>query len=344
MLNLLGIVAAAWLFQRQVMPLLFTRLEEHYRKKNLTLTSGILEQVEKPVRHLFLTLCILFAGTYAYDISLFDHLFLTRILHSLVIFYVLKAIYNIGGYIGEHTADLTTKLNVNLEKSLFPFFSRVFKVVIMILGLGLIAHEWGYYVGGLITGLGISGLAVALGARDMLAHIFGGIAIAFDKPFSMGDWISIESGKVEGIVEDMSFRSTRIRSFDKAVVSIPNAVLANQYIFNWSRRQNRRVRFHLDLPYDTAVHTVERLIARLQQTIQSHSGVERDSVIISFETFEKGTIHILVEFLTSTPEFNEFLRIQQDVNLLILQIVAEEDIKLAFPSQSIYLEKQSTTT
>ncbi|WCK57312.1 mechanosensitive ion channel family protein (plasmid) [Aneurinibacillus sp. Ricciae_BoGa-3] len=335
----LAIILFSWLFQHFILRYAFKQLMFYYLKKRLRFKKEFVEQIEKHLRHLFFTICVLIAFCYALNVTLLSFDPMVKILKSIVTFYIIHALFDVGSFFGEHPEELKSQLNIKVENLLFPFFSRVYKVFISVLGFTLIAYEWGYNLSGVITGLGIGGLALALGAKDMLSHIFGGIAIALDKSFSIGDWISTDS-KIEGIVEDMNFRSTKIRNFDKAIVSIPNAILANQSIYNWSRRRNRRVRFYLGVEYATPPEKIQRVVERLRQVILGHAGVDNDAVYIVFDTFNQSSLDILVQYLTNTSEMNEFLEIKQDINYKIMDILQQECVTLALPSQTIYIESE----
>ncbi|MFP3359363.1 mechanosensitive ion channel family protein, partial [Planococcus sp. SIMBA_143] len=125
------------------------------------------------------------------------------------------------------------KYNVKIDHILIPFFSKALRLIIVAIGISVIAQEFEYDINGFVAGLGIGGLAFALAAKDALANLFGGIIIITEKPFTIGDWIKTPS--VEGTIEDISFRSTKVRTFAQALVTVPNATLSNEAITNWSK-------------------------------------------------------------------------------------------------------------
>ncbi len=151
---------------------------------------------------------------------------------------------------------MTTRFNLRFDEIVIPFISKVLKFIIIALIISIVAYEWGYNINGFVAGLGLGGLAIALAAKDTLSNLFGGLVIITETPFTIDDWIKTPS--VEGTVEDINFRSTQIRTFEQAVVTVPNSTLANEPITNWSRMGKRRITFKLSLDIRTPK---EKLIA-----------------------------------------------------------------------------------
>jgi hypothetical protein len=146
-----------------------------------------------------------------------------------------------------------------------------------------VANEWGYDVNGFIAGLGLGGLALALAAQNALANLFGGLIIILEKPFSIGDWIATPS--VEGTVETITFRSTLIRGFDQAVITVPNATLANEPITNHTRMGKRRIFYYLGLSYATTGQEMETCVKRIRQMLNDHPDIHKETIMVNFESF-----------------------------------------------------------
>ncbi|MDU3348501.1 MAG: mechanosensitive ion channel family protein, partial [Clostridium sp.] len=160
----------------------------------------------------------------------------------------------------------------------FPFVSIIIRLVIIVIGISCIAREFGFT--GFITGLGISGVAFALMAQDTFSNLFGGVIIVLDRPFAIGDWI--QTSQVEGIVEDITFRSTRIRTFSMAVATVPNSKLANENIINWTQRKLRRIHFKFTIKFDTGVEKIKNCVNRIEELLKSHEKIDKDLIIVSF--------------------------------------------------------------
>ncbi|OEF99990.1 mechanosensitive ion channel protein [Vulcanibacillus modesticaldus] len=238
---------------------------------------------------------------------------------------------------------LGKRYNLEIDKILIPFFSKVLKFIIIALTISIVAQEWNYDVNGLIAGLGLGGLAFALAAKDAVGNIFGGIVIITEKPFTLGDWI--ETPSVEGTVEDITFRSTKIRTFAQSLVTIPNSTLANEPITNWSKMGKRRITFYLGITYDTPREKIETVVKRIREMLETHPEIHQETIFVRFDKFSESSLDIFLYFFTKTTNWGEWLRVKEDCNLKILKILEGENVSIAFPSRSIYLEtpiKQET--
>ena len=210
------------------------------------LDDKILLASEKPIRALFVVLGLYLALLYL-PLSPVMDAFFASVFRSLLVILIAWGFYDLCGRNSLLSEELKEKLN--MDSMLIHFFSNAARFVIIALAIVIIAQEWNYDVNGFIAGLGLGGLAFALAAKDALANIFGGIVIIMEKPFLIGDWIAIP--EVEGVVENISFRSTKIRSSSQALITIPNSTLASVAITNHSRMGKRRISFNLGLTYDT---------------------------------------------------------------------------------------------
>ncbi|WP_233713612.1 mechanosensitive ion channel family protein [Lederbergia citri] len=206
--------------------------------------------------------------------------------------------------------------------------SKAIRVIIVAIAITVIAQEFHYDINGFVAGLGLGGLAFALAAKDALANLFGGIIIITEKPFTIGDWISTPS--VEGTVEDINFRSTKVRTFTQALVTVPNATLADQPITNWSKMGKRQISFSLKLPLDTSKEKLERTIRRIEELLKAYPGIHPDTIHVTFDKYLVDGYEIFLYFFTKSTEWGEYLKVKEDVNYKILDILkSEEDDKNA---------------
>lgn len=293
------------------------------------INDKILLAFEKPFKCLFVATGIYLALRYLPLSMAADDLIL-RLFRTMIIIVIVWGLYALSdtGLLDEFKAKL------NIDEILLSFFSKIFRFIVISIGLLVIAEEWNYNVSGLIAGLGIGGLAFALAAKDVLANIFAGIVIIMEKPFSIGDWIVTPS--VEGTVEDITFRSTRVRAFTQSLITVPNSTLANEPITNYSRMGKRRISFHLGVTYDTPRNKLEKVVNDLKQMLINHPDIHPETVYVNFELFSDSSLDIFLYFFTNTTNWGEFLAIRQDVNFKIMEILEREEVSLAFPSRSLY--------
>ncbi len=323
-----------FLFLRRVFTRYFFKLLLKLAHKSATdIDTNFLLAFEGPLGMLFIILSIYFALTIL-PLTSYQNYLLLKFLRVALIVLVTWGLYNLSGTIlHEGTAQ---KLGLQVDRILIPFLSKVLKVVIIALALSVIAQEWGYEVSGLIAGLGLGGLAVALAAQDALSNIFGGIIIITDKPFTIGDWISTPS--VEGTVEDITFRSTKIRGFAHSLVSVPNAKLADEPITNWTRMGKRRINFYLGVTYTTPPAKLKKCVQLIRELLENHPGVHQETIFVHFERFNESSLDIFLYFFTITTNWGEFLKIKEEINFSIMEILEREGVSVAFPSRSLYLE------
>jgi len=253
---------------------------------------------------------------------------------SGIIAMVTWGFYNLVG--GKAYNELGQKLR--LDQSLLIFGSKVLRFIIIALALSIIAQEWDYDVSGFIAGLGLGGLAVALAAQDAVANVFGGIIIVLDKPFDVGDWILTPS--VEGTVEEMSFRSIKVRTFANALVTVPNKVIVNEAVTNWTRMEKRRIFFRLGVTYTTPREKLQNCVNKIRDLLENHPEVHPDLIMVRFEQFADSSLDIFIYFFTKTKVWADFLAIKEEINFKIMEILEEEGVSVAFPSRSIYFENQ----
>lgn len=237
-------------------------------------------------------------------------------------------------------SEFTSRTESKLDDQLIPLLRKAAKTFLIILAFILTAQNLGYSVSGLIAGLGIGGLALAMAAKDTLANLFGSMMILIDRPFHVGDWITFSGG--DGVVEEIGLRSTRVRTFAKTVVSIPNAALANATVENHSLMPKRRIKFTLGVTYESTVDQVKTLVQRIEDYLKSNSDIDQEFMLVKFTTFNDSSLDLFIYCFTVTTDWTQHLSVKQDVNLKIMTMVEELGMGIAYPTQTLHLvENQS---
>lgn len=229
------------------------------------------------------------------------------------------------------------KLKSKLDNTIIIFFSKMAKIVVYALGAVIIISELGYDVNGIIAGIGLGGLTIALAAQDAAKNIFGGLIIIIDKPFVVGDWI--KTSNLEGTIEDITFRSTRIRTFENSVITVPNNTIANDSIINWSRMYKRRVKLNLQVEYGTSLEKIKAVTEKINEVLINHPEVNKEVCHVRFDEFAQDGLNILVYYFTNTTDYDTYLKVKEDINMRILDILEKENVSLAFKTQTIHLKK-----
>ncbi len=224
------------------------------------------------------------------------------------------------------------------QSSLEKLVIKIIKILILVIGGVSILQEWGYNVTGFIASLGLLGMAFALAAKDTVANLFGSFVIFTDKPFKVGDWI--KTPDVEGTIEHIDIRSTKIRTFAQALVTVPNAVLANSAIINWSQMGKRRIKMKLGLTYDTDAKTIQVIVSQIKEMLSSHKDIHQDTIYIYFTEFDNSSLNIFCYYFTNTTVWGEYMAVKENTNLKIMEIIEKNNANFAFPSQSLYIENK----
>ena len=262
--------------------------------------------------------------------------FVRGLFRTIMIIIVAWALYRAVRVVTVMLERLTAKTESNLDDQLVPFAEKFLKATVIVLAVVMVVREWGYDISGLLAGLGLGGLAFALAAKDMLANIFGSVMILTDRPFAIGDWI--KTPQVEGTVEEIGFRSTKVRTFANSLVSVPNSIIASNSVENWSRMHKRRISYKLGVTYGTTVAQMREAVERIKDVISEHPGIRQDFWLVYFTDFNDSSLDIMIYCFTETTVWGEYLAVRQDLNLKIFAVLEEIGVQVAFPSQSIYME------
>ncbi|MCD6287981.1 MAG: mechanosensitive ion channel family protein [Candidatus Hydrogenedentes bacterium] len=239
----------------------------------------------------------------------------------------------------EYLMRITVHTESTLDDQLVPLLRKALKVTVALIGAVTAMTILGINVAGVVAGLGIGGLAVALGLQDTLANFFGSVFIFLDRPFGIGDQIVI--GDVEGIVTEVGFRSTRIQTFPKTLVTIPNKTVANATINNISHRPKRRVVQTIGLTYDTTAEQMARAVETIRNVVSNTPGVDKEFIVVHFDEFADSSLNVIVYYFTENTGFEEHKATKERVNLAIMNAIEQMGLSIAFPTRTIYIENDT---
>jgi len=315
------------LFVLKVLKKFFDKTENTIDDKSIVILLG-------PVSFIFIII-----GFNAFLSMLDIHSPLTQKLSkSLVVFDIFWLIYLLIDLFKSAFSFFTKHYSQTLSQEISKFITRIFKIVVIAVGIMSLLQVWNINVSGFVASLGLGGLAFALAAKDAAANIFGSIAIIADKAISVGEWIEVDG--VEGTVIDLGMRTTKIRSFENAIITMPNQIIANSKIVNYSRRKERRIKERIGLTYDTSNEQMTKILSEIKSMLKANAGVAQNStMIVNFERFDDSSLTIFLYFFANTANWQEYLNIKEELNLNIIKIVEDNLASFAFPSQTIYIEK-----
>ncbi|MDP7742458.1 MAG: mechanosensitive ion channel family protein [Lentisphaeria bacterium] len=245
-------------------------------------------------------------------------------------------IYKLTEVLTDHLKELAARSDSALDDHLVPLINRALKIFIVIIGLLVMFQNLGINVMSVLAGLGLGGLAFALAARDMCANLFGSVMIFLDRPFSIGDWVLI--GENEGTVEDIGFRSTRVRTFYNSVISIPNATVANADIDNMGAREYRRIKAFFGLTYDTPPEKMEAFLEGVKNIVEANEYTRKDYYHVVFNGYGNSSLDVMLYCFLKVPDWATELVERQNIYLEILRLASEIGVDFAYPTQSLHIE------
>ena len=334
----IGILLLFLLLRRVFTKYIFQLILKLAHKTPTDLFSHIWLSFEKPLGWLFVIIGVYVAARFFPYVDYHNPLFV-KIVRALVILMITWGLYNIASASSIALMKLNKKLNVEIDQILIPFLSKTIRFIIVAISFSMIAQEFDYNINSLVAGLGIGGVAVALAAKDALGNLFGGLVIITEKPFSIGDWIKTPT--VEGTVEDITFRSTKVRTFAQALVTVPNATLANEAITNWSKMGKRRITFQLGVAYNTPKDKLENTINKIESMLRNHPEIHPDTIFVTFDQYNTNSLDIFFYFFTKTTVWEEYLQVKQDVNFKIMEILESEEVSIALPTRNLITTAES---
>ncbi len=224
------------------------------------------------------------------------------------------------------------------NKVAISIISKVIKVILYIVAGFMIIADLGYDLSGLITGLGLSSVVIALAAQELAENLLSGFAIITDKPFEIGDYIQV--GSYSGTVEEIKFRSTKIRTAENAIVTIQNSKIVSESVVNISKIDKRRVDLNLRLPLDITASQISELMESIKLVLYSNTEVIANSLQVNVGEITEDSVKIAIYFFVNIIEFTDFLKFKTKANLNIINLLEDKKIKLVYPSKNIYIKNE----
>lgn len=258
---------------------------------------------------------------------------LVEVLASLSLVWL---VYRLADVLTDYLSSVAAASDSTLDDQLVPLLRRALHTFIVVFGLLVTVQNLGFNVLSVLAGLGLGGLAFALAAKDACANLFGSIMILADRPFQIGDWIV--AGKVEGTVEGIGFRSTRIRTFYHSVISVPNAKLAAADIDNMGKRERRRIKAYFDLTYDTPPAKIEGFIEGVKAIVKANEHTKKDAFEVAFTGYGSSGLQILLYCFLEVPDWSTELVARQNMFIEILRMAETLGVEFAFPTQTLHVE------
>ena len=311
------------------------RLEKYVSKTTNRFDNSLVQSLKGPTKFFPIVIGFFIATSY---VSLGDSTenFVDNANRTLITILIFWSIHQIIGPL----SVLIKSIEDLLSKDLLNWIIKAIKVLILILGAAAVLELWGIKIGPIIAGLGLFGVAVALGAQDLFKNLISGILVLVEKRFKVGDWIIVEN-IIEGIVERIGFRSTVVRKFDKSIAIIPNFQFAENAVINISQTTNWLISWIITLQYNTTVEQLKKIRDEIEKYVTSHKDFKTSlGNAVRVDKFSDSSIDMYIRCFTVTDDWDEWLAVKERLAIEIKQIVEKNNASFAFPSQSIYVEKK----
>jgi MscS family membrane protein len=264
---------------------------------------------------------------------------LNRGFSLIYIYSIFKVFLRIVDYVGLILKSKAEETSNKMDDQLIPFVMEIIKFIIYVFAAFIIlGNVLGINVTALITGLGIGGIALAMASKESLENLLGSFTIFLDRPFTVGDVVKV--GAVTGLVEKVGFRSTRIKTFDKSIVTVPNKKMVDAELDNLGMRPVRRVKFYVGLTYSTTTEQIKNIVQETQKMINDHPQTN-DEGRVRFQEFGASSLDILVLYYVNSPTWEDLIDTKEDINYKIMDIVKKHNSDFAFPSTSVYLQQNN---
>ena len=320
---------------RLLVSLVFSILQKGITKTETLWDDRIFSTIETPLS-LILTSIFWYIAVAVLQLEGLFRQFILLGLQILISVALVRLVYLLTVIFSDYLEDKARKTDFPLDDQLVPLIRKTLKLSVIVLGALIAVQNLGVNVLSLLAGLGLGGLALAMAAKDTAANLFGSIMIILDKPFKVGEWIVC--GDVEGIVEEIGFRSTRVRTFYNSEVSVPNAQLASQNIDNMGKRQYRRVRATLGLTYDTSPEKIEAFLEGLRNIVLTNPCTNKENFQICFHSYGDFSLNILLYLFLEVPNWSRELLERQNIFLEVLKLAEKLEIQFAFPTQTLHVD------
>ncbi len=313
------------------------RLENYVAKTSNKFDDALVEASTGPVKFLPIVLGIFVASSYMeFDGKML--IFIDNINRSLITILIFWLIHQIV----EPLTYLIRRVEELLSKDLLNWVVKANKILIIFFGFAATLDIWGIKIAPIIAGLGLFGVAVALGAQDLFKNLISGVLVLVEKRFKIGDWIFVD-GVIEGIVERIGFRSTVIRKFDKSIATIPNSSFAENAVINISETTHWRISWIITLQYNSTIDQLKNIRDQIEKYIENNKdfkiGDETEHAV-RIDKFSDSSIDLYVRCFTVTNEWSEWLKVKERLAVEVKKIVEGNGASFAFPSTSIYVEKK----
>ena len=337
-------ILAGLIIKRIALSFLQTRIENFVKQTEAEWDDQLFEAIIKPINTFVMIGAVhLAAFLLIFNLERFPTELIGKSYTIFLGFTIIWLIYRLVDVAAHYLDELMAKADEGLRGQFTPLIRRALRIVVVIIGTLTVLATIGVNITGLVALGGVLGLAFSMGSQDSVANLVGTINILTDRPYKVGDWITV-GGSIDGDVEEIGFRSTKIRMFDKTLMTVPNGKLASETIKNWSRMPKRRIKMTLGLTYDTTPDQMREALKAIETILVEDEGVDQDYKLVQFTDFCPISLHVFLYYFSTSTVWKEYLETRERVNLKIMDKLTEMGLEFAFPTQTLHLKGDELKT
>ena len=337
-------ILAGLIIKRIALKFLQTRIEKFVQQTEAEWDDQLFEAIIKPINTFVMIGAVhLAAFLLIFNLERFPTELIGKSYTIFLGFTIIWLIYRLVDVAAHYLDELMAKADEGLRGQFTPLIRRALRIVVVIIGTLTVLATIGVNITGLVALGGVLGLAFSMGSQDSVANLVGTINILTDRPYKVGDWITV-GGSIDGDVEEIGFRSTKIRMFDKTLMTVPNGKLASETIKNWSRMPKRRIKMTLGLTYDTTPDQMREALKAIETILAEDEGVDQDYKLVQFTDFGPSSLDVFLYYFSTSTVWKEYLETRERVNLKIMDKLTEMGLEFAFPTQTLHLKGDELKT
>lgn len=337
-------ILAGLIIKRIALSFLQERIENFVQKTEAEWDDKLFDAIIKPINTFVMIGAVhLAAFLLIFNVESFPTELIGKSYTIFLGFTIIWLVYRLVDVAAHYLDELLAKADEGLRGQFTPLIRRALRIVVVIIGTLTVLATIGVNITGLVALGGVLGLAFSMGSQDSVANLIGTVNILTDRPYKVGDWITV-GGSIDGDVEEIGFRSTKIRMFDKTLMTVPNGKLASETIKNWSRMPKRRIKMTLGLTYDTTPDQMREALKAIETILTEDEGVDQDYKLVQFTDFGPSSLDVFLYYFSTSTVWKEYLETRERVNLKIMDKLTEMDLEFAFPTQTFHLKGDGLKT
>ena len=338
------VILAGLIIKRILISIIEKKITEFVEKTEAEWDDLLFEAITKPV-NAFIMIGAVHVAVFllVFNLENFPTAFIGKSYTVLLGIILIWGVYRLVDVVAHYLDELVANKDEGLKGQFVPLIKKALRILVVIVGALTVLATIGVNITGLAALLSVGALAISMGSKDSVANLVGTVNILTDRPYKVGDWITVGSS-IDGDVEEIGFRSTKIRMFDKTLMTVPNGTLATETIKNWSRMPKRRIKMTIGLTYDASPKQMREALKRIETILKEDEGVDQDYMLVQFTDFGPSSLDVFLYYFSKSTVWREYLETRERVNLKIMECLEEMGLEFAFPTQTMHLKGDGLET